>query len=66
MLALSGLEMERSMEIIHQLYRDTSGATIVEYGLMVTFIALVCAVIIGTLGQNLLGTFTTASVGVGS
>jgi pilus assembly protein Flp/PilA len=54
------------MEMIHQLYKDTSGATMVEYGLMVALIAVVCIGIVQTLGQNLQGPFTTASGGVGS
>ena len=55
------------MEMIHQLYKDTSGATMVEYGLMVALIALVCIAIVTTLGTNLRDlTFTPASNAVGS
>ena len=47
--------------IIRNLWSDESGATAVEYGLMV---ALIAAVIIGTvivLGQQVNGAFTTVS-----
>jgi Flp pilus assembly pilin Flp len=54
------------MEMIQQLYKDTSGATMVEYALMIAFITLVCFTTIGTLGTNLQQTFTNASGGFGS
>ena len=33
--------------------RDDEGATMVEYGLMVALIAVVCIVAVGTLGGNI-------------
>jgi len=42
-----------------RLRRDDRGATMVEYGLMLALIAVVCVVIVGTIGTNLLGVFTT-------
>ena len=54
------------MEIILQLYKDTSGATMVEYGLMIAFITLVCFSTIGTLGTNLQQPFSNAAGGFGS
>ena len=52
------------MEMIHQFYKDTSGATMVEYGLLVALIALVCVEIITTLGQSLQEAFTKAAGGL--
>ncbi len=40
------------MEMIHQLYRDTSGATMVEYALMLAGIALLCFASVGLLGSS--------------
>jgi pilus assembly protein Flp/PilA len=53
--------MENAMDMIHKLYRDTSGATMVEYGLMITFIALACFLAVQTLGSSVAGTFNTVS-----
>ena len=41
--------------------RDERGATAVEYGLMVALIAVVIIGIVGTLGTNLKGIFTTTA-----
>lgn len=54
------------MEMIRQLYRDTLGATMVEYGLMITFIALVCFAVVGLLGGNLQTVFNNTAGGLGS
>ena len=54
------------MKIIRQLYRDTSGATMVEYALMVTFVALVAMVGAGVLGTSLNSRFTNVAGGLGS
>jgi Flp pilus assembly pilin Flp len=52
-VALAGVENGRSaVKIIQQLCRDTSGATMVEYALMITFIALVAMVSAITLGTS--------------
>jgi len=42
---------------------DESGANLVEYALLLTFIALVTVTILNTLGANVQTTFTTASDG---
>lgn len=34
------------------------GATMVEYGLMVALIAVVCLIAVGTLGESISGVFT--------
>lgn len=41
--------------------RDDEGATLVEYGLLVSLIAVACMVIIGTLGQKIKTMFTGIS-----
>ena len=53
------------MEMIHQLYRDTSGATMVEYSLMIAFIALACFTTVQSLGVSVQKPFTDASTGFG-
>ncbi len=45
------------MEMIHQLYRDTSGATIVEYTRMLAGIALLCFASVSLLGSSVTQTF---------
>jgi Flp pilus assembly pilin Flp len=42
---------------------DDEGATAVEYALIAVLVAAVIAAIVGTVGQQLLGLFTTASNG---
>jgi len=48
------------MERIKNFFKDESGATAVEYGLMVALIAVVIIAAVTTLGTNLQGTFQTA------
>ncbi len=49
------------MKKVRSFLKDESGATMVEYGLMVALIAVACVGIVATLGQNLNGQFTSAS-----
>jgi pilus assembly protein Flp/PilA len=46
-------------KMIRRLWNDEEGATMVEYGLMVALIAVVCVVVVTALGQRLNGVFTT-------
>ncbi len=46
---------------ISQFLRDEEGATMVEYGLIVALIAVVCIVAVSLIGGNLSSTFTTVS-----
>lgn len=46
---------------IHALLFDDSGATMVEYGIMVALIAAVCIVLIGTLGKRVSNSFSTVN-----
>jgi pilus assembly protein Flp/PilA len=41
--------------------RDEEGATMVEYGLMLALIAVVCIAVVTTLGKNLSGLFSTVA-----
>ena len=47
---------------IKRFVREEQGATMVEYGLMVTLIAVVCIVAIGALGGELRDLFTDVEV----
>lgn len=44
-----------------KLWNDESGATMVEYGLMIALIAVVCIGAVRILGQNTQATFQTSS-----
>ncbi len=46
---------------IHALVRDDEGATMVEYGLIVALIAVVCIAAVTLIGTRLQATFTTVS-----
>jgi len=54
------------MERIKNFFKDESGATAVEYGLMVALIAVVIIGAVQILGQSLNTTFTTAGTAVGA
>jgi pilus assembly protein Flp/PilA len=45
---------------LRELVADENGATMVEYGLMIALIAVVCAVAVKTIGTNLNTKFTSA------
>jgi pilus assembly protein Flp/PilA len=47
--------------LIKSLFTDESGATMVEYGLMVALIAVVVAVTAAVLGTEIAALFTTVS-----
>jgi len=46
------------MEMIRNFFKDECGATMVEYGLMVALIAMVCVVAVALIGTNLSTLFT--------
>jgi Flp pilus assembly pilin Flp len=54
------------MEMIQRFYKDTAGATMVEYALMLTFIALACFGSVGLLGSSLNASFGETLRGLGS
>jgi pilus assembly protein Flp/PilA len=49
------------MSPLRKLLKDESGATAIEYGLIAALVSVAIIAILGTLGQNLLATFTTVS-----
>ena len=49
------------MTFFERLLRDDSGATAIEYGLIAALIAVAAVTVLGTVGVNLTGTFTTVS-----
>ncbi len=46
------------MNALKQLIKDDSGATLVEYGLVIALIAVVCVGVVAALGKNLKAMFT--------
>jgi pilus assembly protein Flp/PilA len=50
------------MDRIRNFRRDKSGATAVEYGLIVALIAIACAVAIGPMGVNLASVFAKVNL----
>ena len=46
-------------------FKDESGATAIEYGLIAALVSVAIIGILGTLGDNLTSTFTTVSDGLG-
>jgi pilus assembly protein Flp/PilA len=57
---------ERKMERIRNFFKDESGATMVEYGLMVALIAVIAMVGAATLGTAVNTKFGEASTSVSS
>ena len=47
--------------MLMSLLRDDSGATMVEYGIMVALIAAVCIVLVMTLGQSVSNSFNSVN-----
>ena len=53
--------MKTLAAIARRFIRDESGATMVEYALMVALVAAVCVVAVTTLGTAISGQFTTVA-----
>ena len=49
------------MNLLRALLKDETGATAIEYGLIAALVSVAIIGILGTLGDNLLLTFTTVS-----
>ena len=47
-------------------FKDEEGATMVEYGLMLALIAVICIGAVTVIGTSTNGTFTTTSTALGS
>ncbi|HEV2294148.1 MAG TPA: Flp family type IVb pilin [Tepidisphaeraceae bacterium] len=52
--------------LIKRFVKEEDGATMVEYGLMVALIAVVCIAAVTLLGTNLSAKFNTAATAVGN
>lgn len=52
------------MSQIARFYRDESGASLVEYAILLAFIALAVFVSVQTLGTTLSGVFSTAAASI--
>jgi pilus assembly protein Flp/PilA len=52
--------------LMKSLWQDESGATAVEYGLMVALIAVVIITAVGLIGTNLTARFNAAATAIGS
>jgi pilus assembly protein Flp/PilA len=53
--------MSHIITALRQLQKDEAGVTAIEYGLIAGLIAVGLVGILGTVGTNLLGTFTAVS-----
>jgi len=54
------------MDAIKSLWRDEEGATLVEYGLMIALIAVVCILVIGALGGKVWTAFDVTQSEIGT
>jgi pilus assembly protein Flp/PilA len=50
--------MSKMFSLLGRFYRDESGATMIEYSLMVALIALVLIAVVGTVGLSVSGIFS--------
>jgi len=53
------------MEALRLFLDNECGVTMIEYALLLTFIALVCFVVVGTLGGNVQNVYQNATDGFG-
>jgi len=58
--------MERTMGKIGNFFKDECAAAMVEYGLLVALIAVVCIVAVTTLGTSISAKFQTISSSIGA
>ncbi len=52
------------LKFVQKLVREETGASMVEYGLLVALIAVVCITAVTTLGGGIKGIFSNASNGL--
>ena len=52
------------MKTVMKLFKNESGATAIEYGLIAALIAVVIITAVGTVGTNLTTTFTTIGTSI--
>ncbi|MEM8947842.1 MAG: Flp family type IVb pilin [Pseudomonadota bacterium] len=53
------------MKLFHDLLKDESGATAIEYGLIAALVSVAIIGVLSTLGDNLTNTFQTVSDNLG-
>lgn len=56
--------LEIQMKKLMKLFKNESGATAIEYGLIAALIAVVIITAVGTVGTNLTTTFTTIGTSI--
>jgi pilus assembly protein Flp/PilA len=56
--------MAELLSCVRQFAAEDDGATMVEYGLMLTFVALACVALVSLLGQSLKTPFQTVISGI--
>ena len=54
------------MKKLMRFFKEEEGATAVEYGIIVAAIAAVIIIMVGNVGQKVLGAFTTVNTNMGS
>jgi pilus assembly protein Flp/PilA len=54
--------MFEMLNLVNLVRRDEKGAALVEYGLLVGLIAVICVVAVTTLGQEISDAFSTIAV----
>ena len=52
--------MSKVLKLLNEVRKDEEGATMVEYAIMVSLIAVVSIIVVGSLGKAVSGVFSTA------
>ncbi len=66
MLTFKPLHKESTLKKLVNFFKDECGASMVEYGLLVALIAVVCILAVTTIGTNLSTQFTQVASAVGA
>jgi Flp pilus assembly pilin Flp len=53
--------MTRSFQGLQNFWRDEQGQDLIEYSLLITFIAVACAAVVGTSGSSTVPIWSTAN-----
>ena len=56
--------MQKFTQSVRRVFSDNEGATMVEYGLMVALIAVVCLLAVTALGVSIRGVFTAINAAI--
>jgi pilus assembly protein Flp/PilA len=65
-ITIQNQRKERTMEKLGNFFKDECGATMVEYGLLLALIAVVCILAVTNLGTSLSGQFNAVSTPMGN